>query len=50
MGKRKSKEKKKKAQVGNSINPTNAKMVLFFFGVGPIMLLFIFLGWNGFFN
>ena len=40
----------KENDLAPEINPTNAKLVLFIFGVGPIIILFTFLSLNGFFN
>jgi len=34
----------------DEIKPTNAKLVLFIFGIGPIIILFAFLAINGFFS
>ena len=34
----------------DDINPRNAKLVLFFFGIGPLILMTLFLASKGFFN
>ena len=34
----------------NNTKPRNAKIVLFVFGVGPLLLMCLFLFSNGFFN
>ena len=34
----------------NKITPRNAKIVLFLFGLGPLILMCLFLFSNGFFN
>ncbi len=52
-----SKKSKKKVSPKNldstgekKTNPTTAKIVLFVFGVGPLLLMCVFLFSNGFFN
>jgi len=56
MVKRKPKAKAKKIISGNrqasndDINPRNAKFVLFVFGIGPLILMILFLASKGFFN
>ena len=37
-------------KIEEEINPRNAKLVLFIFGIGPIVLLGIFLASKGFFS
>ncbi len=34
----------------NNIDPKGAKFVLFIFGIGPIIIIFLFLSLNGFFD
>ena len=36
--------------IEKKINPRTAKIVLFLFGVGPLLLMCLFLFSNGFFN
>ena len=31
-------------------NPSNAKLVLLIFGIGPLLIMFLFLTYNGFFE
>ena len=50
MAKTNSKSKKETTLIENEINPRNAKAVLLVFGVGPIIILFLFLYLNGFFS
>ena len=54
MPSKKSKKKltSKKIEVNEKIKttPRNAKIVLFVFGVGPLILMCLFLFSNGFFN
>ena len=50
MAKISSKPKKKANSADSEINPKNAKFVLFVFGIGPIIILFLFLYMNGFFT
>ncbi len=50
MPKQKRDSKDKSESVDNEINSINAKLVLFIFGIGPIIILFLILYLNGFFS
>ena len=45
----KTNQDEKPSSIKASENPTRAKFVLFIFGVGPIIIMFVFLTMNGFF-
>ncbi len=50
MRKKKSKINLQSKHLEDEVNPINAKIVLFVFGIGPLILLGFFLSANGFFD
>ena len=50
MAKRKSNNRAEFKNREIKVNPLNAKLTLFIFGIGPILLIAAFLTANGFFN